>query len=426
MVRQVFVIILLCNSFFRIDCQTNDLFNRQFSEAINKFTAYYYNEINKNTMCFDLVKTLNENFHLGYEISKIKPESFYVNNRKYNSSDKHLKKLSALIFEDFPTIKKKLDSLGILLTPGDYIIDLSYSLMDENSYVIDNETFKNLNHSYYNNILIIRKKNNLIISHIFNDEWAKRNNIKIGDTVLSINSIPSIFVTNSMLYSMNKQKTFIIETNNSLEKISVENYNYSSSYPESIDIIDSISYYIVSLKILESGSVEKFKKSLDTIMNKPIIFDITNCQGGILTEIIDFLDLFIAKDNLLFSIENRNNPLIHNEVSYFSKQNPILSNYEFLFSISENTSYGGEIIAAAIKKYQVSKIVGKRTAGIDYIQYNGFLDNNKLCRITIAHTISAIGEKIQNTGVKPDIYVPQSINILRESINILEKTNANK
>jgi carboxyl-terminal processing protease len=82
---------------------------------------------------------------------------------------------------------------------------------------------------------------------------------------------------------------------------------------------------------------------------------------------------------------------------------PAIPRFPFVLLVDRETSSAAELLAAAIKEYQVAPIVGSRTAGSVGLASPQPLSDGSAIQITIRRLVAPSGASLDKQGVQPDV-----------------------
>jgi carboxyl-terminal processing protease len=82
---------------------------------------------------------------------------------------------------------------------------------------------------------------------------------------------------------------------------------------------------------------------------------------------------------------------------------PAIPRFPFVLLVDRETSSAAEMLAAAIKEYQVAPIVGNRTAGSVGLAATQPLSDGSAIQVTIRRLVTPSGAPIDKQGVQPDV-----------------------
>lgn len=149
---------------------------------------------------------------------------------------------------------------------------------------------------------------------------------------------------------------------------------------------------------------QSVKKALDFFTEnqiETIVIDLRDNTGGYLSSVQAILSLFVQKDTVLFSMQEKNGPAQEfkalNEKHYSFKQGYILTN--------EETASASEVMAGALSQILDYQLVGKTTYGKGTAQTQMMLSDMSSIKYTYARWLLPSGECINGIGIQPDIEV---------------------
>lgn len=187
-----------------------------------------------------------------------------------------------------------------------------------------------------------------------------------------------------------------IEINITRRKITVEHV--------SSKMMDNNVAYI-KIDSFDNNVADSFKSQLTDLMKgnvNGIIIDLRSNGGGIVTEATDIADLFLEKDETILITKSKKD---NEEKITKSKQEPIVKNTPVVILVNEATASASEILAGALKDKYNATIVGKTTYGKGVIQSLYNLTDGSGLKITTDEYFTPNHNKIQKTGITPDIEV---------------------
>lgn len=129
-----------------------------------------------------------------------------------------------------------------------------------------------------------------------------------------------------------------------------------------------------------------------------IILDLRNNPGGYLDQAVDIANLFVPRGPVVHIKYKNRGTITYN--SYLKKLN-----YDLVVLVNENSASASEILAGAIKDRKAGQIVGVTTYGKGTVQEILQLPQEDGIKLTIAEYFSPNMNKINGTGIKPDITV---------------------
>ncbi len=146
------------------------------------------------------------------------------------------------------------------------------------------------------------------------------------------------------------------------------------------------------LKILKE---EKFEK---------LLIDLRNNPGGLLSEAIEVVDLFVSKGVIV--VTKSRNP--NDEINLAKKDNTLYPKVPLYVLVDGSSASASEIVASALKDLKRAKVLGKKTYGKGSVQSVIPLPRDQGgIKLTIARYFTASGKMIDKNGVEPDFKYPK-------------------
>lgn len=129
-----------------------------------------------------------------------------------------------------------------------------------------------------------------------------------------------------------------------------------------------------------------------------IVFDLRNNPGGFLTAAVDVGQIFLDKDQLVFTAEYKNRKQI-----YKAKKKGVLANHKnLIFLQNKGSASASEILTAMVKDYGIGEIIGTPSVGKGTVQEVLSYTNGGTLKLTIAKWLSPKKNWIHEVGVLPD------------------------
>jgi len=283
---------------------------------------------------------------------------------------------------------------------------------DAHSSFLDVQGYKNLE-SITNGefgglgIVIGMKKGVLTVISPIDDTPAYKAGIKAGDIILKINNKATIDMsldedvklmrgkpgTKITLTIIRDGKPIIVHITRAIIKIkSVKAYDLKN-YP-------NIKY--IRISSFDKNVVPSLKKIMRNMKNKKgIIIDLRNNPGGLLSQALGALDLFIA-DGKLLSEKGRN---ASNNKTWFAHSFGTYENIPIVVLVNGGSASASEIVSGGLQDHKRAVIVGEKTFGKGSVQAIIPINKSEAVRLTVARYYLPSGRTIQALGVTPDIVV---------------------
>ena len=303
--------------------------------------------------------------------------------------------------------------------------------LDPHSSYLDKEAYKELKVQTTGEFgglgVVIGIKNGVltVISPI-DDTPAYKAGIKAGDVILMINNKATLDLsldedvnllrgkpgTKVTLTIVRKgQKPFKVTIKRAIIKIKSVKVKYIKGYP-------NIAY--IRISSFDKNVVPSLKKILPKLKKegiKGLIIDLRNNPGGLLSQAVGTLDLFIDK-GVLVSQKGR---IKSEDQVYYAHSYGTYKNIPIVVLVNGGSASASEIVSGSLQDHKRAIIVGETTFGKGSVQAIIPVNKDEAVRLTIARYYLPSGRTIQARGVTPDIIVhPAIIKPEEEGINIKE------
>lgn len=170
-------------------------------------------------------------------------------------------------------------------------------------------------------------------------------------------------------------------------------------------MLDDENLAYLQLTQFGNNSADKFKEELENLLNQNpdgLIIDVRNNPGGLLSAVIEIADELLPEGIVLQEQFGNGNEQI-----YRSDSGDIGESIPLVILINEGSASASEVLAGAIEARDRGELVGELSFGKGTVQSVRTLTNGGGLRVTIAHWRMPDGEWIHETGLEPDIVIPQ-------------------
>lgn len=180
---------------------------------------------------------------------------------------------------------------------------------------------------------------------------------------------------------------------------------------------DNIGY--VQLSNFYSGSADSFKQVVDDLVEQGaegLVIDLRNNPGGYIAQLTDILDYLLPQGKVF-----RQDPRWWFEV--VSKSDEDCVDLPFVTIVNADSYSAAEIMAAELKEFCGSPIVGVQTSGKGYSQITFPLVNGGGMGLSVATYCTGEGNSLIGEGITPDCIVELSEtedNQLRAAVELLK------
>lgn len=179
-----------------------------------------------------------------------------------------------------------------------------------------------------------------------------------------------------------------------------------------IEIADSYSKVLeenigyIQLTTFDEGCSENIKKYIKDFESKGIkstIIDLRNNTGGIVTEAINFSEIFLNEgDTIMCSYDKKQKETV------IKSQRKKETNMRIVLLVNGYSASATEIVSSALQDNDAATLVGTKTYGKGVMQEIFPLFSGAL-KITIEEFKTPKGNKINREGITPDIIVEDNV-----------------
>ena len=203
--------------------------------------------------------------------------------------------------------------------------------------------------------------------------------------------------------------------NKTVERRTVEIQNSRSEILEG-----NIGY--IQLTTFDEGCADNVEQYLLDFQNQGInsvIIDLRDNTGGVVTEAIDFAELFVKRGDIIMRSYNK-----ADNVTLTKSNNTKPVDMEIVILVNEYSASATEIVTAALKDNEVATIVGTTTYGKGVMQEVMPLFDGAL-KVTTEEFKTPNGNEINRIGIMPDEIVEDNVDTeedeqLQKAIEILK------
>lgn len=392
--------------------ETNDVQNEALKETIGKVKVTKENKKEHNSFkLWEVVVVMIVTLLVGLFIGSYATYSKYGSDN-VNYSPYELKEVRSVYKNIMLDYYKKVDQ-GKL---NDYaILGMLYSLGDNHAALIDKYDGQRLDEDLNGNFIglgveIIGKENGDIeVVSVFKDSAAFKNDIKVGDIILEVNSKPyNASTINEMTYKIKNSKVgdvveFTIKRGNdtlkkkvTLEQVELESVSYTTN------INGDKKVGVITISKFALNTYEQFEAAYKKLKEQGVqslVIDLRNNAGGYLSSASKVLSLFLNKGDVIYQ---RNSSDIVEKVLNDSDKKITLP---VVLLVNENTASCAEIFVSSLVDNLGVTVVGTKTYGKGTIQKLYELSDGRYVKFTVQEWLSAKGKKVDGVGIIPDVLV---------------------
>ena len=300
------------------------------------------------------------------------------------------------------------------------------SLDDPYSIFLDPEEFAQLKESMastYEGIGIEMgfKDNQIVVITPFEGSPAIKSGIKAGDYILKINDE----ITTNM--SLSESASKIRGENKTKVKLTLQHQGESDPYE--VEIVRSVITYdtvtikfidddIAYVRILQFGddTNAQWDDAISEIQSqnpKGVILDLRNNPGGYVSSASYIVGDFVGSK---VAVKQKfSDSHVTSQKSINSKQR--LKDYKVILLLNEGSASASEILAGALKYYNIVTIVGEKSFGKGIVQDQIPLSSGTGLHVTTSEWLTPGDQNIHKQGIEPDIQIEMTEDDIKKGID---------
>jgi len=149
------------------------------------------------------------------------------------------------------------------------------------------------------------------------------------------------------------------------------------------------------------NNLKKVLKNLKKENKKGIIIDLRNNPGGLLSQAVEMLDLFID-EGVLVSQKGR---IKSENRTYYATKKDTYENIPIVVLVNAGSASASEIVSGGLQDHKRAVVIGEKTFGKGSVQAILPINKDEAIRLTVAKYYLPNGRTIQAKGVTPDIII---------------------
>ena len=309
-------------------------------------------------------------------------------------------------------ILKELDRSYVDSLPIDRMeragIDAKLSSLDPYTVYVpeeENEDFQMMIGKTYGGIGAViykpEKDGYLFVTEPYANCPAQKAGLVAGDEILSIDGVSTVGLETKECSDRMKGKpgtdvTFLVRRvrGGAEEKISVTRERIHLPDVEYAGMVNDTTGYILQTGFTEnvSAAVREAVLSLKKQGMKLLVLDLRSNGGGLLSEAVNIVSLFVPKGSLVVSQKGKS---IADNLEYRTSLDPIDTETPIIVMVNGATASASEIISGAMQDYDRGTIMGRRTYGKGLVQSIRPLPYNGQMKVTTAKYYTPSGRCVQ-------------------------------
>ena len=258
--------------------------------------------------------------------------------------------------------------------------------------------------------IMLGEDNRLLIMRVFANSPADTAGMMAGDVIVSVagvdlNGADDVMDTAKNLLAGENGESVTVEIERRGERMSFDVVHADITINRVVYTMldDGIGY--ISIYEFMGDDVEGFGAALEALTEqgaRALVIDLRSNPGGMLSDVVQIADKLLG-EGLIVYVEDHSGA----RDSYYSDEDAC--GLPMAVLVNGATASASEILAGAVQDYGAGVIVGETTFGKGVVQsIIPFYDDGAGIHLTTASYYTPLGRSIHNSGIEPDIAVPQS------------------
>lgn len=262
------------------------------------------------------------------------------------------------------------------------------------------------------------------IVECYKGSTAEEAGVKVDDVITAINGEDITDTELQDVVSMikdNEDKDVVLTVQRKGEDtqeitVKVSNVELPSVFGEMLD--ENTGY--IQITEFKGVTVEQYEKVFADLKEQGmerLVVDLRDNPGGLLNVVCDILRDILPEGLIVYTEDKNGN---RSEETCDGK-NPL--DMPLAVIVNGNSASASEIFAGAVKDYGIGTIVGTTTYGKGVVQSIRQLSDGSAVKLTIANYYTPKGNSINKTGIRPDVEVELSPELLNQEEITHEEDN---
>ena len=254
-----------------------------------------------------------------------------------------------------------------------------------------------------------KKDGNVIINEPYYGSPAQKYGLQCGDEILEIDGVPTIGLETKESSDRMKGKpgttvVFKVKKVRSGEIIDIPVVRERIHFPdiEYAGMLNDTTGYILQSGFTE-GVAQQVKEKVLALKSqgmKRLVLDLRGNGGGLMSEAINIISLFVPKGSLAVSSKGKGQMK-----EYHTQTEPIDTGLPITVMIDGGSASASEIVSGGLQDLGRATIKGKTSFGKGLVQSIRPLPYNGQMKVTTAKYYTPSGRCVQGIGVKPDVEI---------------------
>ena len=254
-----------------------------------------------------------------------------------------------------------------------------------------------------------KKDGNVIINEPYYGSPAQKYGLQCGDEILEIDGVQTIGLETKESSDRMKGKpgttvVFKVKKVRTGDTLDVPVIRERIHFPdiEYAGMLNDTTGYILQSGFTE-GVAQQVKEKVLALKSqgmKRLVLDLRGNGGGLMSEAINIISLFVPKGSLAVSSKGKGQMK-----EFHTQTEPIDTNTPITILIDGGSASASEIVSGGLQDLGRATIKGKTSFGKGLVQSIRPLPYNGQMKVTTAKYYTPSGRCVQGVGVKPDIEI---------------------
>lgn len=246
-----------------------------------------------------------------------------------------------------------------------------------------------------------KKDENVIINEPYFGSPAYKNGLQCGDEILEIDSVPTKGLETKESSDRMKGKpgttvVFKVKKVRSNDTLDIPIIRERIHFPdiEYAGMLDDTTGYILQSGFTEnvSGELKEEFMKLKSLGMKRLVLDLRGNGGGLMSEAINIVSLFVPKGSLVVSSKGNDERSLK---EFRTVSEPVDTLIPLIVMIDSGSASSSEIVTGALQDLDRATVMGKRSYGKGLVQSIRPLPYNGQMKITTAKYYTPSGRCVQ-------------------------------
>lgn len=248
------------------------------------------------------------------------------------------------------------------------------------------------------------------ITRVFENTPAETAGVQVGDTIIKIDAIDASTITGTDIAAYIKgesisQITMVVRRNDKDVTLTIKKTLVSipSVTKKTFDMNGKKAGYI-NISLFADNTYDQFSTALTSLEAEGInslVIDVRDNSGGYLHAAKDILQLFLAKGDIMYQMENQSG------TTKFQDETDENREYSVAVLINGNSASASEILAAAMKEVYGAQIFGTTSYGKGTVQQPSDLASGGMIKVTTDKWLTPNGNWLDKEGLIPTTEIEQ-------------------